>query len=328
MTTILKTHNLSIGYVDKKTTNILHKNISLSVNQGELVCLLGPNGAGKSTLLRSLSGVQKQLSGNIFLHNKSVSEYSIKNLSQQIGLVLTERNFSGMRVIDLVSLGRYPYTGFFARLTKTDYKIVLKVLQDTGLIKFKHKLINELSDGEQQRVMIARVLAQQTSLIILDEPTAFLDLPGRYEVFQMLVNLAHDYNKTILLSTHDLDLAIKFADKIWLLGKDKPFVCGIPEDLILKGQFAYFFDNNKLKFNLQSGSFEVSGKIQKPVHINGNGIEAQWISKALNRKGYYESNDPNLPINIEIKNSGNYTLNNHNTEHKADSIETLLDLLE
>lgn len=328
MTALLKTQDLSIGYIDKNATSILHKDINLNVNQGELVCLLGPNGAGKSTLLRTIAGAQKQIQGEVILKDKLLSSYSIKELSQQIGLVLTERNFSGMRVVDLVSLGRYPYTGFFARLTKNDYKIVLKVLQDTGLIKCKHKLINELSDGEQQRVMIARVLAQQTPLIILDEPTAFLDLPGRYEVFQMLVNLAHENNKTILLSTHDLDLAIKFADKIWLLGKDKPFVSGIPEDLILKGQFAYFFDNNKLRFNLQSGSFEVSGKIQKPVRLNANGVEAQWISKALSRKGYYESSDPNFPINIEIKSPGKYRFNNFNIEHEANSIETLLKLLD
>jgi iron complex transport system ATP-binding protein len=328
MTVFLKTQNLSIGYQNKNTTNVLHKDINLEVNQGELVCLLGPNGAGKSTLLRTISGVQNQLHGNVILKDRFRSSFSIKELSQQIGLVLTERNFSGMRVIDLVSLGRYPYTGFFARLTKSDYKIVLKVLQDTGLIKFKHKLINELSDGEQQRVMIARVLAQQTPLIVLDEPTAFLDLPGRYEVFQMLVNLAHKNGKTILLSTHDLDLAIKFADKVWLLGTDKPFVSGIPEDLILKGQFAYFFDNNNLRFDLNSGSFEGSKSSEKPVRLNAKGVEAQWISKALIRKGYYESSDPNFPIKVEIKSPGLYKLNNYNSEHEVNSIETLLELLD
>ena len=203
---------LSIGYRQKTDSRKVLKDINLSIFSGELVCLLGPNGIGKSTLLRTLSGLLPKLSGTIMINGRALEEYSEKELSKQVGVVLTDHpQLRNMRVEELVALGRAPYTNFFGGLSSEDKVFVDEAISLVGIDKLRGRMIRELSDGERQKVMIARALAQQTPVIILDEPTAFLDFPSKVEVMKLLRNLAHDMHKTILLSTHDLDLAVRLA---------------------------------------------------------------------------------------------------------------------
>ena len=206
---------LSIGYRQKTDSRKVLKDINLSIFSGELVCLLGPNGIGKSTLLRTLSGLLPKLSGTIMINGRALEEYSEKELSKQVGVVLTDHpQLRNMRVEELIALGRAPYTNFFGGLSSEDKVFVDEAISLVGIDKLRVRMIRELSDGERQKVMIARALAQQTPVIILDEPTAFLDFPSKVEVMKLLRNLAHDMHKTILLSTHDLDLAVRLADTL------------------------------------------------------------------------------------------------------------------
>lgn len=206
---------LSIGYRQNTDSRKVLKDINLSIFSGELVCLLGPNGIGKSTLLRTLSGLLPKLSGTIMINGRALEEYSEKELSKQVGVVLTDHpQLRNMRVEELVALGRAPYTNFFGGLSSEDKVFVDEAISLVGIDKLRGRMIRELSDGERQKVMIARALAQQTPVIILDEPTAFLDFPSKVEVMKLLRNLAHDMHKTILLSTHDLDLAVRLADTL------------------------------------------------------------------------------------------------------------------
>jgi iron complex transport system ATP-binding protein len=323
MNKILHTENLAIGFPQGRKPLVLHEHINLAVGAGELICLIGPNGAGKSTLLRTLSGIHPPINGKVLVNNKNISQYNNKELARTVGLVLTERNFGAIRVFDLVSLGRYPYTGFFARLTNMDYRIVLEVLAETGLTQFRKKTFNKLSDGEKQKVMIARVLAQQTPLIILDEPTAFLDLPAKFEIYRMLSALAHENNKAILMTTHDLELALKFADKIWLLEQGKEFTCGAPEDLAINHVFSRYFNASNFRFNRHTGTFEPAGIQYKHVNLTGKGIETFWMAKALQRKGYKVQHDP-CDIEIIIRGANQYNIRKDGYTHATASIEELL----
>ena len=200
-------NKLKIGYVSKNNTKTVAEDINAAIRQGELTCLLGANGVGKSTLLRTLSAFQPKLGGEILIDGREIGQYTDKELSRMIGVVLTEKpDVRNMTVNELVSLGRSPYTGFWGRNTKEDLRIVEESLRQVGISSLNSRLVDTLSDGERQKVMIAKALAQQTPVIYLDEPTAFLDFPSKVEMMQLLRRLAVDEQKTIFLSTHYLEL--------------------------------------------------------------------------------------------------------------------------
>lgn len=209
----LSLNNVSIGYGQK----VVADGITATLEAGELVCLLGRNGIGKSTLLRTLAGFQPSLSGEIMIGEKPLSAFDRKELARTIGIVLTEQtDLNEMSVRELVSLGRSPYTGFFGNLTAEDYLIVDEAMKSVGITHLESRQVNTLSDGERQKAMIAKTLAQQTPVILLDEPTAFLDFQSRVELYQLLHRLAVDEQKVILMTTHDLQLALRLADRLWL----------------------------------------------------------------------------------------------------------------
>ena len=237
--------NLVIGY----ETKTVAEGINASLNSGELTCLIGPNGAGKSTLMRTICAFQKKLGGKIFIEGKELSDYPDKDLARKIGVVLTHRpQIQNMSVEELVALGRSPYTGFFGRLTEEDKKIVAESIDMIGITSLKDRMIQNLSDGERQKVMIAKAIAQQTPLICLDEPTAFLDFPSKIETMQLLKKLAKDNGKTIVLSTHDLELTLQLADRIWLMQKGS-ITTGTPEEVAQCGALSEFIEREGITFD-------------------------------------------------------------------------------
>lgn len=322
---ILNTRNLSIGYKrGKKILKQVHEKISFELYRGELTCLLGPNGVGKSTLLRTIGASQPPLQGNIFLDNKDIHEYSVKDLSRQIGLVLTEKTFAGaLRVKELVALGRHPHTGFFGKLSSYDYAIIEKAMADTGITEKKEAYVAELSDGERQKVMIAKALTQESPIIILDEPTSFLDIISRIEIMNLLRDLARIKNKAILLSTHDLDQALMNADKLWLLGKNTGLCCGNPEDLIFNGKIDEIFDHHQIRLDKLSGAFRKNHHEFKTIKLNADPEFYFWTRNLLNRHGYELATDsPVAEIKI-IDKSTIKMITFVNEEHTFESFEAL-----
>ena len=241
---IVQLDRLSIGYSQKLDKKVVAQDISVDLHAGELVCLLGPNGAGKSTLMRTISGAQKPLGGQVLLDGNSVHEMSAPQLARKLSLVLTERVQAGMlTAYEVVGLGRYPHTNWAGKLTDYDHQIINWSIKMVGADELAGRVLAELSDGERQKIMVARSLAQEPQVMILDEVTAFLDLPRRVEIMHLLRSLAHSTDKAILLSTHDMDLALRSADRLWLLPKGGKLHVGAPEDLVLNGSFEEVFSS-------------------------------------------------------------------------------------
>jgi iron complex transport system ATP-binding protein len=324
---LLYTKNLSIGYKGKNNSdNILHSNLNLKLLPGEFTCLLGPNGSGKSTLMKTFAGFHKSLNGTIYLDNTEIQNFREKDLARLISVVLTDKtNVGNMTIFELVSMGRHPYTGFFGNLTQSDLKKVYESIEAVGLRNMKHKRVNEVSDGESQKAMIAKALSQETPIILLDEPTAYLDLPSRIEIMQLLHTLSSETQKAILLSTHDLEQALRFADKIWLLGTENRVKSGMPEDLILSNEFKSFFERKGIRFDNDTGTFKITNPNAKQVKVEGDGVEYNWIMNALMRNGYTQGDQTNIKIEIRKNGSLNYLIT-HGSKGKVetDSVEHLI----
>lgn len=283
---------LSIGYVGKKRTTTVAENINADICSGELTCLLGANGAGKSTLLRTLSAFQPSLCGTIEILGRRLNDYSDRQLARMIGVVLTEKcHLRNMTVSELVGMGRSPYTGFWGTLNRKDRDVVNESLALVGIEEFKNRMVHALSDGERQKVMIAKALAQQTPIIFLDEPTAFLDYPSKIEILHLLHRLSRQMDKTIFLSTHDLELALQIADKIWLMERRKDVVAGTPEDLALDGTLEGFFNRKGIAFDKITGLYRVDGSYHSKICLVGEGCKCAMVQKALRRNGIYASGE-------------------------------------
>ena len=238
----IRLSGLAIGYPGKHSVKIVAEGISESIRSGELTCLLGENGAGKSTLLRTLSGFLPSLSGEIMILGKSLRSYRERELATVIGVVLTEKtNLQNMTVTELVGMGRSPYTGFWGRLSAADRVKVGQALELVGISALSGRMVQTLSDGERQKVMIAKALAQETPIIFLDEPTAFLDYPSKVEILHLLHRLSQEMGKTVFLSTHDLELALRVADRVWLMTKQGGVKSGSPENLIIDRETGRFY---------------------------------------------------------------------------------------
>jgi len=254
-TIILK--NLSIGYRTKNDTKTVAEGINAAIRSGELTCLLGANGVGNSTLLRTLSAFQPALSGEILIagKEKSLTSFSDKELSRIIGVVLTEKpDIRNMTVRELVALGRSPYTGFWGTLHDDDWQVVDEAIDAVRIGSLRERMVHTLSDGERQKVMIAKALAQQTPVIFLDEPTAFLDFPSKVEMMQLLRRLAIEGQKTIFLSTHDFELALQVADRLWLMEKDTDcrLNVGTPRELAESGALARYVERPGISFDAET----------------------------------------------------------------------------
>ena len=258
----IELHNLSIGYQTKHGVRTVATGINGTIKSGELTCLLGANGVGKSTLLRTLSSFQPKTGGEILLEGCELSEYSDKQLSRLIGVVLTEKpDVRNMTVRELVSLGRSPYTGFWGTYSEEDLQIVDEAIAMVGIEALSKRMVHTLSDGERQKVMIAKALAQQTPVIYLDEPTAFLDYPSKVEVLQLLSRISREAGKVIFLSTHDVELALQMADTIWLMTSGEAMAIGSPKALAEQGALGRFIERDGIKFDAESMAIKVTKRI-------------------------------------------------------------------
>ena len=209
---VISLSQLSVGYT---LSHPVISDINLELRSGQLACLIGENGIGKSTLLKTLTGFLPKLKGSLLLGNRDIESFSQRELARQVSIVLTQKpDVQNLTIEEIIGLGRSPYTGFFGRLRAEDRKVVDDAIATMGIEKLRGRMIQTLSDGERQKVMIAKALAQETPIILLDEPTAFLDFPSKAETFQSLQRMAHERDKLILLSTHDLELAVRFADSL------------------------------------------------------------------------------------------------------------------
>ncbi len=319
----ISTNQLSIGYSTNNIENALFTNLNLSLPTGKLTCFMGPNGIGKSTLIRTLAGLQKPLAGEI--------KYSLNNdqkktpLSRQIALVLTDRiSMPNMRVYELISFGRYPYLDWNIKLSKVDTAIIQQAIEQVHVETLVNKRLYELSDGQLQMVMIARALAQDTYIILLDEPTAHLDLNNRVEIMNLLRQLSRRLNKAILVATHELDLALQTADEIWLTGRDKNILTGIPEDLVLNNKFDEIFQFKG--FDLKTGKIKQDAHQNISINLIGNGYELRWTKNALERNGYLISTDkPDFIITISNhENTYTWQVNEHQSFSSLQDVLTHL----
>lgn len=285
---LLHTKGLIIGYREGKgQIKQIAGPLDLEMFAGELICLLGPNGCGKSTLLKTIAGLQSPLKGTVEIENKKISKLSAADIALKISLVLTDNVRSGnLDVYSLVALGRYPHTGWLGVLSKKDKEIIDHAIQSTDTAPFLNRKVDSLSDGECQKVMLARAIAQDTPLIILDEPTAHLDLPSRIQLMRLLHQLAKETNKAILISTHELDLALQVADKIWLMQAGGELRGGIPEDLVLNGSFQHAFDKEGIHFDPLTGSFNIHPAGKRTIKVSGDGAAAFWTKRAVIRNGF------------------------------------------
>ena len=295
-TEILSFNSLKIGYTSGRDENVLLPPLNACAFKGELIAVIGRNGIGKSTLLRTLAGLQSSLGGEIFYGGKNIRDYSRKDLAQKVGYISTEIvKVTNMTVFDLVALGRFPYTNWIGNIDKKNHEIIMDAIERTSMSAFCNRFVSELSDGERQRTMIARLLAQDTGIMVMDEPTAFLDIGSKYEIMHLMHHLSRDFEKTIIFSTHDLQMAINQSDKIWLILDDK-LIEGAPEDLLIEGAFDHLFESSHVKFNPEQGTFSFSADKKKTMHIEGTGSLRPWTEKAICRIGFSVSECENNTI--------------------------------
>jgi len=328
LTEILSLDSLKIGYVSGKNKKILLPPLNARANSGELIAVIGRNGIGKSTLLRTLTGLQRPLGGEIFYNGKNIRDYSRMELAQKVGYISTEIvKVSNMSVYDLVALGRFPHTNWIGKIEMKDHEIILDAIEKTSMEPFCRKYVSELSDGERQKAMIARILAQDTGIMVMDEPTAFLDIASKYEILHLMHMLSNISGKTIIFSTHDLQMAINQSDKIWLI-LDNKLVEGAPEDLIIAGAFDHLFNSSTVRFNSEDGTFSFCSEEKGTIYIDGTGYKKHWTEKAINRAGFTVSKEKTIPYIITPSENNNYwQLTTYNTVQEFRSVYELITYL-
>jgi iron complex transport system ATP-binding protein len=329
-TPLLETISLNVGFKISPGAGALFHDLNLVLNAGEMICFMGPNGIGKSSLIRTIAGLQQPLSGSLKINGNLPSE----DFPKQLSVVLTDRILAGsMTSHELITFGRYPYLDWNVKLSQEDHNVIERAIAQVNVKEILQKQISELSDGQLQMVMIARALAQDTPIILLDEPTAHLDLNNRLEVMKLLRDLSHKMNKAILVATHELDLALQTADKIWLAGRNKNILQGLPEDLVLNGSFDDIFQFKG--FDLKSGRVQHEVFQEKVISLKGTGHYHLWTKNALERSGFKvissdKESDRSAKIFVSIQDEGTHPrwiLENNGIRQSLNSIGELLKLI-
>ncbi|MBQ9361913.1 MAG: ABC transporter ATP-binding protein [Bacteroidaceae bacterium] len=329
MTASIELKNLTTGYRHGGNEKVVSRGLNATLNTGELTCLLGPNGAGKSTLLRTMCAFQPALSGTVEVMGHALNSYRQRALAELISVVLTDNGgVRNMTAFDVVGMGRSPYTGFWGRLGEKDRVVVNKCFQWVGIEPLKERKMNTLSDGECQKVMIAKALAQETPVLFLDEPTAYLDYPSKIQMLMLLHRLARTLKKTVFLSTHDLEHALQVADQIWLLDGEHGLTTGSPEDLTIEGWIEQYFNREGFMYDRDSGTFQISHETARVVAMQGDasGLDFRLCQKALIRNGILPvESTPDCPVAIRVPGDGTYRLMENGREtYNVKRIEHLL----
>jgi iron complex transport system ATP-binding protein len=320
---LMHTQSLTIGYTEGRTNKVLQENINLSLSSGEIISLMGQNGVGKTTFIKTLSGLHKGISGSVLHQDRLIDEFSKSALAKQISVVLTEKPFAAhLSVIELIALGRHPYSNWLGRLSTSDKQAIDVAMNQTNINYLARKKLYQLSDGQFQKVMIARALAQETDLIILDEPTAHLDLSNKIEIMLLLKSIAGN-GKGVLIATHDLQVSLQLSDRLWLFNFNRPVLDGCPEDLILQGAIdqTLFPVNNNI--DLTTGTVKHLDERKGNVLLQGDPTMVHWTAQALQRNGYAVNKDTNSLISINCIDCL-WNLESKDTSTSFDSIKDLL----
>ena len=283
----LRLRDLAVGYRTRGARRAVLEHVNLAVDAGQLVCLLGPNGVGKSTLLRTIAGMQPALWGSVELGGADLRSIGHAELARRIGVVLSERvAVEALTVRRIVELGRYPHSGWFGRLTDRDDVAVDWAIDAVGVRHLAERDFSHLSDGERQRVMIARALAQEPVLLVLDEPTAFLDVPSRVELMGLLRQLTRERPLAVVLSTHDLELALRTADVMWLVMPGGELMTGAPEDVVFAGGIGQAFEGRQIRFHAEERTFRLLTGNRGEAVVHGTGLRAALTRAVAEREGY------------------------------------------
>ena len=315
MSISIELKNLTTGYKLKGGEKIIARGLNASLNTGEMTCLLGPNGAGKSTLLRTLAAFQPALGGDVEVMGQSIKKYQSKELARLMSVVLTDNSdIKNMTAEEVVAMGRSPYTGFWGKLTEKDKTVVKKSMGWVGIEELATRKMQTLSDGERQKVMIAKAIAQETPIILLDEPTAYLDYPSKIAMMLLLHRLAKALKKTIFMSTHDLEHALQVADQVWLIDPERGLTTGTPEDLSLDGSIETYFAKEGMTYDRESCTFSIEHETARDLVVEGSdSLEYRLCCKALVRNGIKpvtkaEGTQASNDVKIRIPGDGSYRL--------------------
>jgi len=324
MTPALRTRDLAVGYRSRRTRRAVLEHVNLAVHPGELVCLLGPNGIGKSTLLRTLARMQPALWGSVELGGSDLRSIPHIERARRLGVVLTERvAVEALSVRRLVELGRYPHSGWFGRISDRDRMAVEWAIEAVGARHLADRDFSRLSDGERQRVMIGRALAQEPVLLILDEPTAFLDVPSRVELIGLLRRLTRERPLAVVVSTHDLELALRTADVVWLVMPGGELVAGAPEDVVLAGNLARAFEGRQIRFHPEERSFRLLTGDRGEAMVHGAGLRATLAAAVLEREGYAVTNATAAGALAVYTHEAGWRLTNDHTERSGADFASL-----
>ncbi len=324
---LLSAENLAIGFTPSHS---IASSLSLSLQAGEIVFLLGRNGVGKTTLLRTLAGLLKPLSGKINYRGRSIDSMSVRERARQRGVLFPNSTLtSPTRVRELVALGRLPYADWKGKLAPADEKAIDEALRLSGCLDWQSRWVAELSDGEKQRVYLARTLAQGVSILLLDEPTAFIDLPQRIEVAKVLKEWTRQEGRSVILSTHDLDLAMATADRIWILERGGGWTTGIPEELAMSGTLGRVFESPDATIDRSTGRLVWCMPGSKEIAVQGEGPPFDWTMRALVRAGYRIEPSATWVVSVSSSDADQsaWSISHGSARQEINSIEELLDLL-
>ena len=299
MENIIQAQNLDVGY----SRNPVVSGINIEGMRGQVICLLGPNGAGKTTILRTLSGLLAPIRGAVEVEGINIDEMKKKEIARKLSLVLTNSaELPLATVYELISMGRTPYTNLLGHLSDEDKRVIEEALETVGASSLRERFYSQLSDGEKQKVMIARALVQEPELIILDEPTSHLDIKHKIEVVRVLQKLSNERGITCILSLHDIDLALKGCQTVLLINEGRVLAQGIPEDVIYEGVIQQLYGIKGAEYNELYGSVELKGPCRNDVFVTGGGSTGTSIYRALSRKGF------GITAGVIHRNDGDYPI--------------------